>query len=265
MKRFFLIWLCAVSVLAICAETPSCPLPNYRLVWHDEFDGDSLSSDWQHVVWPKGRVNKELQEYVRITTPGGQKVTRVEDGVLYLTAFREKGKIYSGRVNAMPQTGWKYGYFEARIRLPKGRGTWPAFWLLPAVEKRRWPHDGEIDIMEEVGFHPNYVSSSLHAEGHVHTNHTQVTHEMLQEGAEDEFHVYSMLWTEDRIITYVDGVEQLNYVNPGTGKVDWPYDTPYFIILNLAWGGTWGGEKGVDNHALPTTMAIDYVRVWQAE
>ncbi len=110
--------------------------------------------------------------------------------------------------------------------------------------------------MEEGGVDPNYVSSSLHATGHVHSNNTQVTHEMLQEGAEDDFHLYAIQWTPERITTYVDGRVQLIYDNPGTGKVDWPYDAPF-------WGGIWGGMSGTDDSALPTTMEVDYVRVFQ--
>ena len=102
------------------------------------------------------------------------------------------------------KSGWKYGYIEASIKLPKGKGTWPAFWMMP-VNFRSWPADGEIDIMEEVGYHPDYVSSSLHATAHVHSNGTQVTHEMYCKGAEGEFHTYAMEWTAQNITTYVDG------------------------------------------------------------
>ena len=172
------------------------------------------------------------------------------------------GKIYSGRVYAKVKRGWTYGYIEGRIKLPKGKGTWPAFWMMP-VNFRSWPADGEIDIMEEVGYHPNYVSSSLHANAHVHSNGTQVTHEMLCEGAEDDYHVYGIEWTADRITTYVDGQLQLEYANRGLGRDDWPYDAPFYIILNLAWGGDWGGAKGVDEGALPAEMLVDYVRVYQ--
>ena len=126
-----------------------------------------------------------------------------------------------------------------------------------------WPADGEIDIMEEVGYHPDYVSSSLHANAHVHTAGTQVTHEMYCAGAEGEFHTYAILWTAENITTYVDGREQLSYNNRGLGRDDWPYDDPFYVILNLAWGGDWGGAQGVDESALPATMEIDYVRVFQ--
>ena len=236
----------------------------YTLVWHDEFDsGSELNgNDWIHEVQNSGWVNHELQNYVNHKTPGGKLVTEVRDGHLRITALKENGKIYSGRVYAKKAQGWKYGYIEASIKLPKGKGTWPAFWMMP-VNFRSWPADGEIDIMEEVGYHPNYVSSSLHANAHVHSNGTQVTHEMFCEGAEGNFHTYAMEWTGQNITTYVDGKVQLSYNNRGLGRDDWPYDDPFYIIFNLAWGGDWGGAQGVDESALPVTMEVDYVRVFQ--
>lgn len=237
----------------------------YSLVWHDEFDGSELSTaDWTHEVKNSGWVNEELQNYVNHKTRGGALVTEVKDGSLFINCLKENDKIYSGRVYAKVRQGWTYGYIEGRIKLPKGKGTWPAFWMMP-VKFTAWPDDGEIDIMEEVGFHPDYVSSSLHANAHVHSNNTQVTHEMKCEGAEGEFHVYSVLWTDKNITTYVDGKEQLSYDNRGLGRDDWPYDDPFYVILNLAWGGSWGGMQGVDETALPATMEIDYVRVYQKE
>ena len=236
----------------------------YSLVWHDEFDkGSELNADdWVHEVQNSGWVNHELQNYVNHKTPNGKNVTEVRDGHLRITALKENGKIYSGRVYAKRATGWKYGYIEASIKLPSGKGTWPAFWMMP-VNFRSWPADGEIDIMEEVGYHPDYVSSSLHANAHVHSNGTQVTHEMYCKGAEGEFHTYAIEWTAQNITTYVDGKVQLSYDNRGLGRDDWPYDDPFYVIFNLAWGGDWGGAQGVDENALPVTMEVDYVRVFQ--
>ena len=236
----------------------------YDLVWHDEFEeGSELNAnDWTYEVKGSGWVNNELQNYVNQKTPEGNWVTRISNGKLNIRALNEGGKIYSGRVYAKVKEGWTYGYIEASIKLPKGKGTWPAFWMMP-VNFTSWPADGEIDIMEEVGGHPNYVSSSLHANAHVHSNGTQVTHEMYLKGAEDDFHTYAIEWTHDNITTYVDGQVQLSYDNRGLGRDDWPYDDPFYIILNLAWGGTWGGTYGIDESALPTTMEIDYVRVFQ--
>ena len=136
-------------------------------------------------------------------------MTEIKNGKLRINCFKENGKIYSGRVYAHVNQGWEYGYFEASIKLPKGKGTWPAFWMMP-VNFRSWPADGEIDIMEEVGYHPDYVSSSLHANAHKHSNGTQDTHEMKCTDAEGEFHTYAILWTAKNITTYVDGKVQLS-------------------------------------------------------
>ncbi len=254
-----------ISVSQAAAEKAAYNAPDgYTLVWNDEFDsGSELNqNDWTHEVQNSGWVNNELQNYVNHKTPGGSLVTEVKNGTLRITALKENGKIYSGRVYAKVKQGWTYGYIEASIKLPKGKGTWPAFWMMP-VNFKSWPADGEIDIMEEVGYHPNYVSSSLHANAHVHSNNTQVTHEMLCEGAEGEFHTYAILWTSKNITTYVDGKVQLSYDNRGLGRDDWPYDDPFYVIFNLAWGGSWGGAQGVDESALPATMEIDYIRVFQ--
>ena len=255
----------SISVKQAAAEKPLYNAPaGYQLVWSDEFDSGSElnAADWTHEGQGSGWVNHELQNYVNHRTPDGQLVTEVRGGKLRITALKENGKVYSGRVYAKVKQGWTYGYIEASIKLPKGKGTWPAFWMMP-VNFRSWPADGEIDIMEEVGVNPNYVSSSLHANAHVHSNNTQVTHEMLCPGAEDDFHVYAIEWTRDNITTYVDGKQQLSYDNRGLGRDDWPYDDPFYIIFNLAWGGDWGGMNGVNESALPCTMEVDYVRVFQ--
>ena len=203
MFRFLLTSSFLTVVFQVAAQTGSLPATThdpsgfvpegYELVWNDEFDnGTTLnSSDWTHEMKGKGWVNNELQYYVNHETPNGSLVTEVKDDALVIRCLEEDGKVFSGRVYAKAKRGWTYGYIEGRIKLPKGRGTWPAFWMMP-VNFRSWPADGEIDIMEEVGYHPNYVSSSLHANAHVHSNGTQVTHEMLCEGAEDDYHIYAI-------------------------------------------------------------------------
>ena len=217
----------SISVTQMAAEeSPYYAPEGYQLVWQDEFDGnygyapnengvprtELNPNDWTHEVKNSGWVNHELQNYVNHKTPEGKLVTELRNGKLCITALKENGKVYSGRVYAKVKQGWTYGYIEASIKLPKGKGTWPAFWMMP-VNFRSWPADGEIDIMEEVGYHPDYVSSSLHANAHVHSNGTQVTHEMKCEGAEGEFHTYAILWTAKNITTYVDGKVQLSYDN----------------------------------------------------
>ena len=155
----------SISVTQMAAEeSPYYAPEGYQLVWQDEFDGNygyapnengvprtELNPDyWTHEVKSAGWVNHELQNYVNHKTPEGKLVTELRNGKLRITALKENGKVYSGRVYAKVKEGWKYGYIEASIKLPKGKGTWPAFWMMP-VNFRSWPADGEIDIMEEVG------------------------------------------------------------------------------------------------------------------
>lgn len=270
-RTAFIVYFFSLMIHTSCSSnqeaapiiSPIGPSVSYQLVWQDEFNtGSALSGDWTHEEKAAGWVNHELQTYVNQKSPEGRLVTEIVDGKLQIHCFKEGDKIYSGRVYAKKTTGWQYGYIEASIKLPKGKGTWPAFWMMP-VRFSSWPDDGEIDIMEEVGYHPDYVSSSLHAKGHYHVENTQVTQEQLCLGAEGEFHTYGMEWNSDYFQFYVDGKSTLFYSNPGTGKVDWPYDSPFYIIFNLAWGGDWGGSQGVDENALPITMEVDYVRVFQ--
>ncbi|MCM1153390.1 MAG: family 16 glycosylhydrolase [Muribaculum sp.] len=241
----------------------------YTLVWHDEFNkGTVPGPDWVLENQPAGWVNNELQNYTSREIDG-KRTVEVHDGFLWITCFKAAdGKIYSGRMNAKPSSGWLYGYFEARINLPKGKGTWPAFWMMPCnVDwgSNPWPKCGEIDIMEEVGADPNQVSSSIHTQNYNHTINTQKTHSMYCAGAEGEFHIYALEWTADKITTYVDGKVQLSVSKAqlGADHDSWPFHYAFYPILNLAWGGDWGGYKGVDNSALPATMKVDYVRIFQ--
>ena len=249
---------------------PGIQVPEgYRLVWNDEFDGDALdTSVWTHEVQGPGWVNNELQAYVNGSC-NGRNVTEVSDGRLTITAFSEGGKVYSGRIYAKVGSGWKYGIFEARMKLPKGKGTWPAFWMMPVnnnFSTNPWPRCGEIDIMEEVGYNPNYTSSSIHCESYNHVLGTQKTAERYTAGAQEEYHVYRLEWTENAIVTYVDGNPLLTFRNDGQNNVStWPFNCPFYLILNLAWGGSWGGAQGVDPSALPARFEIDYVRVFQPE
>ena len=241
----------------------------YVLVWSDEFNVDGKpGSDWVIENQSAGWVNNELQTYTSREIDG--KLTlEAKNGFLHINCFKgNDGKIYSGRMNAKPSTGWTYGYVEARINLPSGKGTWPAFWMMPSNvdwNTNGWPRCGEIDIMEEVGVDKNRVSSSLHTWNYNHTKNTQKTHEMYLDGAEGEFHIYALEWTEDAITTYVDGKVQLSVTKASMGSDhdSWPFHYAFYPILNLAWGGDWGGYAGVNEAALPVTMLVDYVRIFQ--
>lgn len=253
----------------------------YVMVWNDEFDSSaSLTTNWNAMNWNSGHVNNERQNY----RPASQAITaadgttrhtlEVKDGHLLINCFKgQDGKIYSGRIDSHDANGphsgyaaWRYGYMEARIKLPSGRGTWPAYWMMPEGVNwtdETWPTCGEIDIMEEVGYDPDKCVSSLHAIGHYHGNNTQISSSRHVDNMEGGWVTYAMLWTPDRISMYANGRQVLSYDNDHQGYVNWPYDRPYYLTLNLAWGGDWGGSQGVDENALPVTMEVDYVRVYQ--
>lgn len=235
----------------------------YTLVWNDEFSqGDRPSSDWWYETGGGGWGNNELQTYVNVSE-GSEQLAVVDDGILSITAKKISGTVYSIRMNTV--NSWTYGYFEARLKLPVGKGTWPAFWMMPK-NFTAWPDDGEIDIMEHVGYRPNYISSSIHCKAYNHSIGTQKTAEKYIATSQTEFHVYAVEWTTDYIKGYIDGVDYFTFTNDNTNNYDtWPFDNPFYLKLNLAWGGNWGGAEGVDESALPATYQIDYVRVFQKE
>lgn len=239
----------------------------YNLVWQEEFNESATglpdTKKWWYETAEPGWVNNELQTY--IAGRKGDIVTAdVSDGTLKIHAIKDGDRVYSARVNT--NEGWTYGYFEARLKLPKGKGTWPAFWMMP-VTWSGWPEGGEIDIMEHVGCVPTEVSSSIHCKAYYHAINTQKTAAKKIATVMDEFHTYALEWTPEYIRTYVDGV-QLFYYNPddypkGRNADTWPFNKPFQLKLNLAWGGDWGGMYGVDESCLPATFEIDYVRVFQ--
>ena len=247
--------------------TPDMVIPDgYELDWNDEFDqADGTSPDtkfWRFENKPAGWVNNELQTYVAGGVRNGVKTAFIEDGALNIRAIREGKDVISARMYS--QKSWKYGYMEAAIWLPQGKGTWPAFWMMPDDFSRGWPGCGEIDIMEEVGYHANYTSSSIHCMKYYHAIGTQKTHEQYTAGAESGYHVYALEWTPDALMFYVDGKKHFTFSNDKAGNDDtWPFNKNFYIILNLAWGGDWGGSQGVDPNALPCTMKVDYVRVFK--
>lgn len=233
----------------------------YSLVWNDEFEvGVEPDSEWYYETGGNGWGNNELQHYVA-GSQGSEQLAAVKDGVLTIIAKKIGDTVYSIRMNT--NKSWKYGYFEARLKLPSGKGTWPAFWMMPK-NFTSWPGDGEIDIMEEVGYRPNYVSSAIHCTAYNHSIGTQKTKETFLATSQTEFHVYALEWTEDYIRTFVDGKELFYFPNDKKGdKNTWPFNAPFYLKLNLAWGGNWGGAEGVDESVLPANYEIDYVRVFQ--
>ena len=241
----------------------------YSLKWQEEFNNEKKDGDkpilpntdkWWYENLPKGAVNNELQTYVGGFS-GKDTVAYISNGTLKIVAKKQGAEVISARINT--KESWKYGYFEARLKVPKGKGTWPAFWMMPQ-DFKHWPLDGEIDIMEYVGYDPNVVHASVHTQAYYHTIGTQKTATSKIANAETEFHIYAVEWTADKIVGYVDGVAYFTFENDGKNNVNtWPFNKPFYLKLNLAWGGDWGGAQGIDETALPATYEIDYVRVYQ--
>jgi len=241
----------------------------YQLVWHDEFNDTPHAegkctmpnSDWEYEIAKPGWVNNELQHYVPGITHTGDTLAFISNGTLKLITKKIDKEVCSVRLYAKKSTGFKYGYIEARIKLPTGIGTWPAFWMMPVHYNNDWPASGEIDIMEEVGYDPNVIVGSLHAASHYGSS--PASGRTTCSTSQKEFHKYAVEWTSSRITFFVDDKAYYTYNNTNKGHADWPYDAPFYIILNMAWGGNWGGAQGVDESALPTTYEVDYVRVFQ--
>jgi len=242
---------------------------SYSLVWQDEFNEERQSNGqqampdmgkWYYEKGDHGWGNNELQNYIP-GLAGTDTCATVSDGTLKIIAKKVNNQVLSIRMNT--RESWTYGYFEARLKLPTGKGTWPAFWMLPQ-DFKHWPADGEIDIMEEVGYRPNWVSSAIHCQSYNHGINTQKAGEQFLATAQTDFHVYALEWTEEYIKCYVDGKMHFHFSNDKKGNKDtWPFDKPFYIKLNLAWGGNWGGAEGVDENFLPATYEVDYVRVYQ--
>jgi beta-glucanase (GH16 family) len=230
--------------------------------WQDNFDGTSVDgSKWTFETGGSGWGNNELQYY----TAGSN--AKVEGGRLIIEARKENnsGREYtSSRMITRGKGDWQFGRMEVRAKLPKGRGTWPAIWMLSSDNSYgNWPSSGEIDIMEHVGYDPGKVHFSVHTSAYNHTRNTQRSSNKMVPTAMDAFHVYRVDWTPYAVRGFIDDVQYFEFVNENNGFTVWPFDKKFFMILNIAVGGNWGGAQGVDNTVFPATMEVDYVKVFK--
>ncbi len=236
---------------------------SWKLVWSDEFSGEGLPSQarWNY---EHGLVrNNELQYY----TTARPENARVVGGQLVITGRREEweGAHYtSASLNTRGKFSFTYGKVEIRAKIPTGRGTWPALWMLGAGPGQRWPEEGEIDLMENVGWDPLKLHFTVHTGAFNHVLHTQRSRAVVLDHPWSDFHVYGLLWTHERLEFFLDGEKVSEFANDGQGHAHWPFDDPQYLIVNLALGGAWGGQKGVDDSIFPVEFRVDYVRVWQA-
>lgn len=240
---------------------------SYQLVWSDEFDYSGLpdSSKWLYDTEGNdfGWGNNEAQYY----TEGNEKNAFVKDGILSIVAYREnfKDKEFTS-ARLVSNADWQYGKVEVKAKIPDGRGTWSAIWMMPGgwtFKDGNWPDIGEIDIMEHVGHDLGVVHASAHSKDYQWQTKTQQTATINIPDVNTTFHSYIMEWTPEVMKTYVDDSLYFIYQNEGLGESKWPYDKPFYLILNLAVGGAWGSLQGIDKDAFPQTMEVDYVRIYQ--
>lgn len=245
--------LALVSVLAAPA--------GWKLVWSDEFNGRGLPDPkkWDYEV---GLIrNKEAQYY----TKARKENVRCENGRLIIEDRKEpfEGAEYtSGSINTLGKFTFQYGRVEVSAKLPKALGTWPAIWMMgedrPEVG---WPRCGEIDIMEHVAHNPTQIHATVHqAKDGGGFWSKGGTMKLPTYG--DEFHTYAMEWSKEKLVFFVD--DKAYFTFPYEGPSKWSFDRKMYLLLNLAIGGTWGGEKGIDAEAFPQRYEIDYVRIYQA-
>ena len=241
-----------------------------KLVWQDEFNYQGLpdSTKWSY---DKGKGcpencgwgNNELQYY----TWNRLENSRVDNGKLILEVRKENfsGASYTSTRLATKNKGdWQYGRLDIKAKLPAGRGLWPAIWMLPTNwEYGGWPHSGEIDILENVGYWPDSALSTVHTGSYNGVNGKQKTQGVNRKDLSTAFHVYSIEWTADSIVFFIDNLQFHQFKNEHTNSEAWPFDKTFHLLLNIAVGGNWGGKFGVDDTIFPQKMEIDYVRVYQ--
>jgi beta-glucanase (GH16 family)/glycerophosphoryl diester phosphodiesterase len=246
------------------------PVSNgWKLIWSDEFHVAGLpdTSKWAFGTGGGGFGNNEKQFYMENSLEN----SFIADGILHLVAHKkdhENSRYTSAKLITYQKFGFQYGKVEVRAKLPKGKGTWPAIWMLPESlreKKEKWPSSGEIDIMEHVGKDPNVVHTSLHTGLYNHIKKTQISHSDIVENADETFHKYGMEWTENDITFLIDDKVFFQSSKGQDGRITtnegWPFDKIYYLILNLAIGGNWGGP--IDDSIFPAEMQIDFVRVFQ--
>ncbi len=262
---------CALMTLVPNLGVAQDPAPKQtrKLVWQDEFDGDSLDySKWGIEVNAFGGGNSELQIYT-----DRKENVRVENGRLVLEARHDHAAIMgtereysSGRIRTKHRGDWKYGRVEVRAKLPIGAGMWPAIWMLPTDDKYGgWANSGEIDIMEYRGQEPNIVLGTLHyGDAWPDNTFSGDSYTLASGNFSEDFHTFAIQWQEGRIDWFVDDVHfqtQTEWSTKG-GDFPAPFDQKFHLLLNLAVGGEFLGPPD-DKTPFPGRMLVDYVRVYQ--
>jgi beta-glucanase (GH16 family) len=262
-KIYFLIIISCLSFTQMSLARK----PFSKLVFRDEFSGKGLPND---TLWgyEEGYVrNGEMQFY----TVKRQENCYQKDGYLHIVLLNDSALIdskicpvTSASIISKGKKAWKYCKVEVRAKLPASLGTWPAIWMMPEKDNYGdWPKSGEIDIMEHVGYEPDNIHFAIHSNKYNHTKDNQKRHTVACPASYTDFHVYGLEWTKNEIKWFLDGKLQYSVTKDEKGWSAWPFDRPFYLILNSAFGGGWGGRNGVDITKLKQEYIIDYVRVYQ--
>ena len=270
-RTMMLIGACVIG-LSVAAQTAPPSSSSWKLVWSDEFNGPNRarvdSSKWVVETGGGGWGNDELEYYTSRPQNASQ-----ENGNLVIKVLQEK---YSGaggvtrnytsaRLKTLGKFSQTYGRFEARIKIPRGQGIWPAFWMLGNdIEKPGWPACGEIDIMENIGKEPALVHGTIHGPGYSGANGIGAAYALPDDQRfADDFHVFAVEWEPNAIRFYVDDHLYATRIPTDLPQgTKWVYDHPFFLLLNVAVGGGWPGNPDPTT-VFPQTMLVDYVRVYK--
>lgn len=261
------VMICVLVLIVSC-----CFLSNAQcrvLVWEDDFTKSSEINErnWRFEVGDGcpdlcGWGNNELQYYA----DAGGSNAYIENGKLVIVASGDKTGTRDYTSVKLTTEGLKemlYGTIEVRAKVPGGVGVWPAIWMLPVDKSAGWPLCGEIDIMEHVGYESDLVYGTVHTEAYNHMIGTEKGGKLRKQTFESSFHTYKVKWSEERIEFYIDGVRYYTFAKRSDDPAEWPFDKPFYLILNVAVGGNWGGAQGIDETSFPAKMEVDWVRYYR--
>ncbi len=235
-----------------------------NLIWSDEFSEENLNLNYWNIIEGNGCPelcgfgNNEVQSYSR-----NVRNIRVENGNLIIEAQKENNSFYSAKITTANKIDWNTGYIEIRALLPYGKGTWPAIWMLPTLDRKlNWPKDGEIDIMEHVGYNQNIIYGTIHTDAFNHLKNTHKS-DSIYVNTSVHYNTYGLNWTKNKLEWYVNDT-LFHSVNKKDNALteEWPFNKNFHLILNLAVGGDWGGKYGIDENIFPQRFLIDYVRLF---
>jgi beta-glucanase (GH16 family) len=251
----------------LLAALPVLPATDWKLIWSDEFNGPENSAPdpakWAYDLGAGGWGNHELEAY----TKNPENVFEDGKGHLAIRAAKsDTGRITSARIKTDGKFAIKYGKVEARIKIPYGQGIWPAFWMLgDNISTVGWPQCGEIDVMENIGKEPSTVHGTVHGPGY--SGKDGISAAFSSPGGAPfsaDFHIYSIEWSPESIQFLVDGAGYARVTAASLPKdAVWVYNRPFFLLLNLAVGGSWPGNPDATT-VFPQTMLVDWVRVSEA-